>query len=152
MPPKLVWECWSATFNWSDCEPSDASLFRKLNIAMIVTLLCYGGYRMANQSVETKKSSSSIICQAYTAKHSISRSLFLVSWGVFWLNILLAWHFGWPRLKVLLTTCQLLRNRCSYKYRHSFIRLFTSPLSICPISTLYQKLLSAGDKEKLSNN
>lgn len=50
----------------------DAMLFRKLNIDMIVTLLCYCGYRMANQSVETEKSSHSIICQAHTAKHPIS--------------------------------------------------------------------------------
>lgn len=33
----------------------DAALFRKLNIAMIVTLLCYCGYRMANQSVGTEE-------------------------------------------------------------------------------------------------
>lgn len=56
---------------------SDAALSRKLNIDMIVSLLCYCGYRMANQSVETEKSSRSIIYQAYTAKHPISRGFFL---------------------------------------------------------------------------
>lgn len=54
----------------------DAALFRKLNIDVIVTLLCYCGYRMANQSVETEKSSHSIICQAYIAKYPPSRILF----------------------------------------------------------------------------
>ena len=72
MPPNL---CGSAnrphligqTVSLRDATPS-----RKLNIDMIVTLLCYCGYRMANQSVETEKSSRSIICQAYTTKHHIS--------------------------------------------------------------------------------
>lgn len=54
----------------------DAALFRKLNIDVIVTLLCYCGYRMANQSVETEKSSHSIICQAHIAKYPPNRVLF----------------------------------------------------------------------------
>lgn len=33
----------------------DVALFRKLNIDVIVTLLCYCGYRMANQSVGTEE-------------------------------------------------------------------------------------------------
>lgn len=57
----------------------DAILFRKFNIDVIVTLFCYCGYRMANQSVETEKSSDSIICQAHTAKHPLSRFSFLLS-------------------------------------------------------------------------
>lgn len=51
----------------------DAALFRKLNIDVIVTLLCYCGYRMANQSVETEKPSHPIICQAYITKYPLSR-------------------------------------------------------------------------------
>lgn len=113
--PKLVWECQRPHLIGQIVSLGDAALFRKLNIDMIVTLLCYCGYRMANQSVETEKSSRSIICQAYTAKYSISRFFFILSWDIFWLNILLAWLRAWPRLKVFLTAQQFPWKLWSYK-------------------------------------
>lgn len=72
MPPNLCGSTNRPHLIGQTVSLSDATLSRKLNIDMIVTLLCYCGYRMANQSVETEKSSRSIICQAYTAKHPIS--------------------------------------------------------------------------------
>lgn len=90
--PKLVWECQSATFNGQIVSLSSAELFGKLNIDMIVTLLCYCGYRMANQSVETEKSSRSIICQAYTAKYPRSRIFSHLAKAYFVQIYLLTWH------------------------------------------------------------
>lgn len=72
MPPNLCGSANRPHLIGQTVSLGDATLSRKLNIDMIVTLLCYCGYRMANQSVETEKSSRSIICQAYAAKYPIS--------------------------------------------------------------------------------
>lgn len=79
MPPNLCGSANRPHLIGQTVSRSEATLFRKLNIDMIVTLLCYCGYRMANQSVEAEKSSRSVICQGYTAKHPISRFFFLLS-------------------------------------------------------------------------
>lgn len=105
-PPSIIWTV-----------ASSATPSRKLNIDMIVALLCYCGYRALITELKNQSTQLSVRPTQLTSH----KQLFpLLSWGIFLIEYIACSALCMARLKLLLTACQLLRGQFGHIDIHSF--------------------------------